>query len=260
METPAVNSGDVLPYTATVVGATDETPADNVATLNQTVINSLDPNDKTCLEGTTVSPNMVGNYVHYVIRFENNGTANAENIVVKDVIDATKFDVSSLIPLSGSASYTTRITNTNQVEFVFQNINLPFAAGTNTGYVAFKIKTKPTLVLGDTFSNSANIYFDYNFPIVTNTTTTTIATLGNQDFEFGSVFALSQVPAKNSLTITSKKDVIITSLSIYNTLGQVVQVNTNPNETIDVSGLQRGSYFIRITSDKGSATSKFIKE
>ena len=30
--------------------------------------------------------------------------------------------------------------------------------------------------------------------------------------------------------------------------------------TIDVSGLQSGSYFVRITSDKGSATGKFLKE
>jgi hypothetical protein len=258
-QTPAVNSGDVLTYTATVTGANDETPNDNVSTLNQTAVNAFDPNDKTCIEGTTVSPSMVGQYVHYIVRFENDGTANAQNIVVKDMIDTTKFDISSLIPLSGSASYTTRITNTNQVEFIFQNINLPFAAGTNTGYVAFKIKTLPTLVVGNTFSNTANIYFDYNAPIVTNTATTTIAILGTQDFDFGSVFTLSPVPAKNSLTITTKQDVVISSLSIYNTLGQLIQINTNPAETIDVSGLQSGSYFVRITSDKGSATGKFIK-
>lgn len=259
-ETPAVNAGDVLNYTATVTGVTDETPNDNSSTLNQTVINSFDPNDKTCIEGATVSPIMVGQYVHYVIRFENDGTANAQNIVVKDMIDTTKFDVSSLVPLSGSAVYSTRITNTNQVEFIFQNINLPFASGTNTGYVAFKIKTKPTLVVGDTFSNSANIYFDYNYPITTNTATTTIATLGIEDFDFGSVFIVSPVPAINSLTITTKQEVIMNSVSIYNTLGQLVQVNTNPNENIDVSGLESGSYFIRITSDKGSSTGKFIKE
>jgi hypothetical protein len=62
------------------------------------------------------------------------------------------------------------------------------------------------------------------------------------------------------LTITAKQDVVISSLSIYNTLGQLVQVSTNPNETIDVSGLQSGSYFVRVTSDKGSATGKFLKE
>ena len=258
-ETPAVNSGDVLSYTATIVGATDETPNDNVSVLNQTVFNSFDPNDKTCLEGTTITPAMIGNYVHYVIRFENTGTFAAQNVVVIDVIDASKFDINTLIPQTSSHNFVTRI-NGNKAEFIFENINLPFDDANNDGYVAFKIKTKPTLVLGDTFRNAANIYFDYNFPILTNTATTTIATLGNQDFDFGSVFTLSPVPAKNSLTITTKQNVIVTSLSIYNTLGQVVQVNTNPNETIDVSGLQSGSYFIRIMSDKGIATGKFIKE
>ena len=259
-EIPAVNGGDVLSYTATIVGAIDETPIDNTSVLNQTMVNSFDPNDKTCLEGTTVSPDTVGKYVHYVIRFENTGTANAQNIVVKDIIDTAKYDISSLVPLSGSATFTTRIINTNQVEFIFQNINLPFTAGTNTGYVAFKIKTKPTLVVGDTFSNAANIYFDYNFPVVTNTATTTIATLGTPDFEFSSVFCLSPVPTKNVLTITTKQNVIMSSLSIYNGLGQLMQVNTNPNEAIDVSGLKTGSYFIRIVSDKGTVSGKFLKE
>jgi Leucine-rich repeat (LRR) protein len=260
METPAVNGGDVLNYSATIVGATDETPTDNVFSLNQTVVNSYDPNDKTCLEGTTITPSMVGNYVHYVIRFENTGTFVAQNVVIKDMIDTTKFDISSLIPQSSSHPFVTKITNTNKVEFIFENINLPFDDANNDGYVAFKIKTKPTLVLGNTFTNTAGIYFDYNFPIVTNTTTTTVATLGNQDFDFGSVFSLSPVPAKNSLTISTKQTVVVSSVSIYNTLGQLVQVHTNPNETIDVSSLQSGSYFVRITSDKGSANGKFLKE
>jgi hypothetical protein len=260
METPAVNGGDVLNYSATIVGATDETPADNVFSLNQTVVNSFDPNDKTCLEGITITPSMVGNYVHYVIRFENTGTFAAQNVVIKDIIDTTKFDISTLVPQSSSHPFVTRITNTNQVEFIFENINLPFNDATNDGYVAFKIKTKPTLVLGNTFTNTASIYFDYNFPIVTNTATTTVAALSNQDFDFGNVFTLSPVPAKDFLTITTKQAVVVSSINIYNTLGQLVQVNTNPNETIDVSGLQSGSYFVRITSDKGSATGKFLKE
>ena len=195
-----------------------------------------------------------------LLRFENTGTANAQNIVVRDMIDTAKYDVSSLVPLSGSASYVTRIINTNQVEFIFQNINLPFNDANNDGYVAFKIKTKPTLVVGNSFSNTANIYFDYNFPITTNTATTTIATLGTQDFEFGTVFSLSPVPAKNVLTITAKQAVVMSSVSIYNMLGQLVQVSTNPNENIDVSGLKTGSYFIKIISDKGTASGKFLKE
>ena len=259
-ETPAVNSGDVLYFTADVAGATDESPTDNTSVINQSVVNSLDPNVKVCLEGIMVSPAQVGKYVHYFIHFENTGTANATNIVVKDIIDTAKYDINSLVPLNGSASYVTRLSSPNQVEFIFQNINLPFNDVTNDGYVSFKIKTKSTLVIGDTFSNNANIYFDYNPAIVTNTAITIVSALGIKDFDFNSMFTLSPVPAGNILTLTNKQGIVISSASIYNTLGQLIQVSTNPNETIDVSGLKAGTYFIKVISDKGTASSKFIKE
>ena len=262
LETPAINGGDILNYTATVTGTTDETPIDNSSTLNQAVVNSFDPNDKTCLEGTTISPSMIGQYVHYLIRFENTGTYFAENVVVRDIIDTTKFDISSLVSTNGSYSFVTRITNTNRVEFIFENINLPFDDANNDGYVAFKIKTKPTLALGTTFSNSAAIYFDYNFPIVTNTATTTIAVLANQDFDFDNYFCVYPVPAKDMLHFDSKNEIGVTSIHIYDMLGQIIQVVTNPesNTTIDVSDLKSGTYFLKVITDKGTANRKFIKE
>jgi len=260
-EEPSLNDEDELYFAAFVTcGGIDETPLNNNMNLLQVVHNSHDPNDKTCLEGNTITTEMVGREVHYMIRFENTGTANAENIVVKDMIDTTKYDVSTLIPLNGSHSYVTKITNTNKVEFIFENINLPFDDANNDGYVAFKIKTKPTLTVGDTFSNNANIYFDYNAPIVTNTATTTVTTLGTTDFDFNTLFCLSPVPTKSELTITSKQSVTISSISIYNMLGQLVQVAANPANTIDVTNLKAGNYFIKIHSDKGTTASKFIKE
>ncbi|WP_432670380.1 DUF7619 domain-containing protein [Flavobacterium sp. SM2513] len=263
MENPAVNAGTILNYTATIVGATDEMPNDNTFTLNQTVVNSFDPNDKTCLEGTTITPSMIGEYVHYVIRFENTGTFAAQNIVVSDVIDTTKFEISSLVAQSSSHSYITRINSTTgKVEFIFENINLPFDDANNDGYVAFKIKTKSTLVLGNTFSNTASIYFDYNFPIITNTAITTIATLSNQDFDFGSYFTVYPIPAKDVLHFNTKNEIVLKSISIYNTLGQMVMAVTNPenNTTIDVANLKTGTYFIKVMTNKGTANTKFIKE
>jgi Leucine-rich repeat (LRR) protein len=261
-ETPSLHGGDVLDYSATVASSlSEETAMDNVSQLHQSVVNAFDPNDKTCLEGNTISPDMVGNYVHYVIRFENTGTANAENIVVKDMIDITKFDIASLIPLTGSHSFTTRI-SANKVEFIFENINLPFDDANNDGYVAFKIKTKPTLVIGDTFSNTANIYFDYNFPILTNTATTAIQLLGTPDFEFSTYFTLYPNPANNVLNIQSKDSIQLKSAQIYNMLGQLVLAVTNLENasSIDVADLTAGNYFIKIHSDKGTAATKFIKQ
>ena len=263
METPAVNNGDVLNYTATITSpATDDMPNDNTFVFNQTVVNSYDPNDKACLEGTTIPPSKVGDYVHYMIRFENNGTANAQNIVVKDIIDANKFDINSLVPIKGSHSFVTNISAGNKVEFIFENINLPFDNANNDGYVSFKIKTKPTLTNGDTFSNSASIYFDYNFPIVTNTATTTIQALSRQDFEFSNYFKLYPNPVSSILNIDAKDTIQISSINIYNTLGQLVLVVPNAQNTksVDISNLSSGNYFIRINSDKGTSNTKFIKQ
>jgi len=260
MESPAVNNGDVLNYTTTITNANiDETPTDNTFTLDQTVVGSYDPNDKTCLEGTTITPSEVGKYVHYIIRFENTGTFPAENIVVKDLINLAKYDIATLVPLNSSHDFYTRI-NGNKVEFIFENINLDFNDATNDGYVAFKIKTKPTLVVGNTFSNNANIYFDYNFPITTNTYTTTVAALSTQDFDFGTYFTLYPNPAKDVLNIQTKQDLPINSIEIYNQLGQIVLAVTNTITSIDVTDLASGTYFVKINTEKGSTNAKFMKE
>jgi len=262
-ETPPVSGGHLLQFSAIIeTPATETTLYDNIFNFDQVVVNSFDPNDKICIEGTKITPEMAGKYVHYKIRFENTGTANAQNIVVKDMIDLSKFDVNSLAPMDGSHPFVTKILNGNRVEFIFENINLPFADANNDGYVVFKIKTKPNLVVGNSFSNSASIYFDYNFPIVTNTATTVISALAVSDFQFSDYFTLYPNPAGNVLYMKSKKDANISSISVYNVLGQLVLVNTNfeQSESIDVSTLKPGNYFIKIHSDKGTSNAQFAKK
>ena len=260
MEAPAVNNGDQIDFLAQITPFTnDEVQYDNISTLKQIVLGSFDPNDKTCIEGTTITPSEVGKYVHYIIRFENTGTFPAENIVVKDMIDLTKFDITTLVPLKSSHDFFTRISG-NKVEFIFENINLDFNDATNDGYVVFKIKTLPTLVLGDTFINDANIYFDYNFPITTNTYTTTVAALSNQDFDFGTYFTLYPNPAKEVLNIQVKQNAAINSVEIYNQLGQIVMATTNAINSVDVANLASGTYFVKVNTEKGSANAKFVKE
>ncbi|TDR25486.1 putative secreted protein (Por secretion system target) [Flavobacterium cheniae] len=175
------------------------------------------------------------------------------------MIDLTKFDIATLVPLKSSHDFYTRI-NGNKVEFIFENINLDFNDATNDGYVVFKIKTLPSLVLGDTFTNNANIYFDYNFPITTNTYTTTVAALSTQDFDFGAYFTLYPNPAKDVLNIQTKQDLEVNSIEIYNQLGQIVMATTNAINSVDVANLASGTYFVKVNTEKGSANAKFVKE
>jgi hypothetical protein len=259
-QTPPLNGGDILHYAAQINGATDEMPADNNFTLNQTVVNSFDPNDKTCLEGTTIAQTQVGDYVHYLIRFENTGTANAQNIVVKDIIDTSKFDLTSLVALNGSNNFATRITNQNTVEFIFENIQLPFDDANNDGYVSFKIKTKSTLSLGDSFSNTARIYFDYNNPIVTNTYTTSVQNVlaTAESNKENSIIAVYPNPVREILHIQSKNEII--KAEIYVAAGRIISSLSVKGNSIPVSELSKGNYILKVFMKDKVIVQKFIKE
>jgi len=49
--------------------------------------------------------------------------------------------------------------------------------------------------------------------------------------------------------------------NIYNTLGQIVLVipNTQQTKTVDVSSLKTGNYLMKINSDKGCSSVKFLR-
>ncbi|KQK26453.1 hypothetical protein AR438_06715 [Chryseobacterium aquaticum] len=258
-QTPALIDGDVLNYTAQINGLTDETPSDNTFSLHQTVVNSFDPNDKTCLEGATIATTQVGDYVHYLIRFENTGTANAQNIVVKDEIDTSKFDLSTLIPLHASHNFVTRITGSNIVEFIFENIQLPFANATNDGYVSFKIKTKSTLTAGNSFNNTAKIYFDYNHPIITNTYTTTVQNIlgTTETTKDDKSFSIYPNPVTDVLFIKSDERAV--KAEINDSAGRVVVTTGIKDNSLNVSQLPKGNYMIKLYFKDKTAAKKFIK-
>ncbi|PQJ73556.1 DUF7619 domain-containing protein [Polaribacter butkevichii] len=261
-ETPALSGDEVLNFTATITPLADEENIeDNTFVLNQTVVNSFDPNDKTCLEGTTLLPDMIGKYVHYMIRFENTGTANATNIVVKDIIDTTKFNVNTLLVTDTSHITVTRVTG-NKVEFISENINLPFDDANNDGYVVFKIKTLDTLVVGDTFTNDAEIYFDYNYPIDTNIAETLIkSTLSTSNYK-----ALNSLKVylntENSTLVVNEADKL-KSVTIYNISGSIVQkvsyTGTHNNAIVSTEKLTQGIYFVKVNTSIGEVTKKVLK-
>ena len=69
-------------------------------------------------------------------------------------------------------------------------------------------------------------------------------------------------PAKQVLNLDTKTSINVTSINIYNSLGQMIIVipNAESVSTIDVSDLKTGTYFIKVNTDKGTANTKFIKK
>lgn len=255
--TNPVNIGDVLQFTSSIMPmAGDELTTDNLFQFNQTVVGSYDPNDITCIEGDVVAPSYIGEYMHYVINFENTGTAAAENVVVKIEVNPNDFDINSLRILESSHNATIKITN-NILEIIFQTIMLDTGGH---GNVLLKVKSKDNLVTNDIVTKSAKIYFDYNFPILTNDANTTFQVLSNS-IPTKDV-AISLYPNPTSSMVNIKAENTIKSTELYDVQGRLIQINkTDSNEVVlDISTYNSGIYFIKVTTDVGSQIKKIVKE
>lgn len=257
METPPVVIGDHLNFNAVITPLeNDETEPDNFFNIKQEVVGSYDPNDITCLEGRSVSPDKIGEYLHYNINFENTGTAPATFIVVKDMIDETKFDINTLQLMDASHTIETRI-NGNKVEFIFDNINL---GPEEKGNVTFKIKTLNTLQVNDDVTQQADIFFDYNWPIQTNEATTTFEVLSRGDFAMDNSVKVYPNPVKSIVTISA--DSTLKSIQLYDIQGRLLQSGTvnDIDTTIDLSSRTAGIYFVKVVTDKGMKIEKVVKK
>lgn len=256
-DTPAVNIGDVLPFTAnaTITGV-DETPSDNDFLIDQIVVGAYPSNSIICIEGDTEPADNIGEYLHYVVNFENTGTVTANSIVIRHELDETKFDIASLQLLNSSHEVSARVQE-NVVEFVFENANLSVA---DHGNILFKVKSRSNLMANDMVTNSADIYFDYNVPVQTNDANTTFATLNAFKFDLDSSVTLYPNPSKEVVTITA--DTAIMSVQLYDVQGRLLQVKVSneANTQLDISAQPTGLYFVKITTEKGSKVEKLVKE
>jgi len=256
-DTYPVNIDDVLQFTTSILPiAGDETTSDNTFLYNQTVVGSYDPNDITCIEGTSVSPSLIGEYLHYVINFENTGTAAAENVVVKATIDTTKFNLNSLQLLNTSHPSYVKITG-NIVEFIFENIALETGGH---GNILLKIRSNGTLQSGDNVTNRGDIFFDYNAPIDTGIANTVFQSLNNSAFEKDNSVVIFPNPTQSIINVKSENS--IKSIQLYDVQGRLLQTKlTEENSTsIDISDKSNGIYFLKITSDKGIKVERIVKE
>ncbi len=235
----------------------------NIDTLLAFTQGSYDPNDKLAKDTISVSNFAKNQTIDFTIRFQNTGTDTAFNVVVADTL-SSDLNPSSLQILATSHSCMTVIEG-NKVYFKFNNINLVDSLRNEKkshGFVKFSVKALATLPQGSTIRNTAAIYFDFNAPVITNTTKTVIAdrkkpiltsspaTIYLQPISF------APNPAKDQITLNMPAG---SSIEIYNLSGLFVKKHTlsSENETISLSGISKGVYIIK---SKGMLPSKLVVE
>lgn len=259
---PTVSLGDLVTNSASIQINGDINLTNNSSSLTQTIVGSYDPNDKMESHGGKIVYNSFtsNDYLYYTIRFENTGTASAEFVRIEDLLN-NQLDENTFVMLNASHNVNTRREG-NKLTWHFYTINLPPTITNpiaSQGFVYFKIKPKPGYAIGDIIPNTAEIYFDYNPAIITNTFTTEfVQALENPSFNANTI-SLYPNPTNEFVSISNVNDKI-TSVVIYDISGKIIYtLNKNILSTIDinVSNFAKGIYLVEITSE---STIKIIKK
>ena len=146
----------------------------------ESIINcAYDPNDKLVEPddfGAEENFTLFEDVLTYTVRFQNTGTDTAFNIKITDQLDGD-LDLTTFRPLSSSHPYEVFLHESGALEFAFRNILLPDSTTNEIashGFVKYQIESKTELAENTVVENFANIFFDFNPPIITNTTINTL--------------------------------------------------------------------------------------
>ncbi|MDB3905503.1 T9SS type A sorting domain-containing protein [Crocinitomicaceae bacterium] len=219
------------------------------------VTGSYDPNDKTGYPyGETDQFYIPKNQqLQYVIRFQNTGTDTAFTVVVRDTLDLD-LDIFSVVSGVSSHSYEFKMYGPRVLEWTFNDIYLPDSAANqieSNGFLTYHVEQVRDLEPGVEITNDADIYFDKNLPITTNTTIHRIyegfvSILGIENLKIeGKDLTVFPNPASQMITIQSE-DPIYNEFKIFDQLGRPVHYGQLKGFSTEfsINHLSKGSYII----------------
>lgn len=248
--------GQRLPITAYISApGVDLRLSNNNFTDTIDIVGAIDPND------ILVSPRGDGDdafiaknqMLTYTIRFQNVGTYAAQQVVIKNKL-SQYLDVSTFRIIGASHEYEYEIDEEGNLVVTFNDINLPDSATSqleSNGFFQYSILPAENVSGGEKIENFADITFDYEDPITTNTVVNTI-----KYYSYNKVFNLLVYPnpSSDNTSVSFDKDFymfgnspVIKQLNIYNTSGVRVysQIgNMYSIQEINISNLQKGYYII----------------
>lgn len=238
---------------------TDCCQSNNSGTLLQIVGNSYDPNDKNVDTQEQMVPS-VDDELTFTVRFQNTGTAPAQNIYILDTISSL-LDLTTFEVLESSHPMHVDNLGSGVLRFNFPQIWLPDSTTNEAeshGHVVYRIRETAGNIEGSEIFNTAHIFFDWNEPIVTNTTYNVNTSLGLN--EIGVITSIYPNPVDQLLIVKANTElyqVIVTDLS-----GKTIQTLpcTGNQATIDLGDCKSGVYLIMVQTTQGIETSRVVKK
>ncbi|HSY77517.1 MAG TPA: T9SS type A sorting domain-containing protein [Bacteroidia bacterium] len=250
-------AGDTICVSVAVTPAIDNNSGNNTYQYCYPVVNSHDPNIKTVYP-VNVAQGYNG-WFTYTIHFQNTGNAAAVNVLLSDTLDKN-LDLKTFQMLNYSNRNTTSVKN-NILTVQFHNINLPDSTvnkSKSTGFVQYRIKPKAGLPGGTVINNTGYIYFDFNAPVITDTTHNLFEIPTSVNYIVaGASCKVFPNPSNGVFTIALQNVQNKCHMVIYNEMGQEVYSSELGvgNTQVNLTNKTAGIYFYRITTETGKMVS-----
>jgi uncharacterized repeat protein (TIGR01451 family) len=244
----------------------ESTLLNNTAVEQNTVVGSYDPNDKRAVTSSRASEDLyfidADEWIDYTIRFQNTGTFPAEFVVITDTI-ASELDMLSFEQGAASHPFSVSFKPGRVIEWRFDDIQLPDSASDEPGshgLVKFRMKPRLPLVAGTVIENIANIFFDYNEPVITE------PSVLMAEFSTGLLrtpttdLRLFPNPATSILHIadpTLFQGALVWKIQSLDGRDVLLGKSTTSDVGIDVSMLASGTYLLVIDHDERRMTTRF---
>lgn len=265
-------NGEQHVFTSSIssTSGTDCYEGNNTGGLLQILGNAYDPNDKTVFKKSFYE--MVGNSfqestiaygfdedLEYTIRFQNTGTAPAQNIYIIDTLD-TELDWSTFQLLHTTHEMNVVNLGNGILRFEFNNIWLPDSSASqelSQGHLTFRIRETPGNDIYSEITNTAYIFFDWNPAIITNTTYNM-----NDWIEFvgeENAFRVEAFPnpMQNELTLKVEGKF---NYEIHDLTGRKLSEGMGVNQTtINTESLATGTYLLSVYVNGSKQTGKVLK-
>ena len=254
------SSAHIEPY------LTDDNPSCNNSNWEVYTTGSFDPNDILVSEDTLTTTQLSNApWLDYIIRFQNTGNDTAFTVKILNPIDTNKLNIASIEFVNASHPVDLSWINYQRnMEFKFENILLVDSNANEPlshGFVRYRIQPQTNLSAGDSITNFAAIYFDFNEPVITNTAKTVIVLptgLASASPARGKLHVFPN-PTENTLNISGiqlengKAQIRLTDIYGKLILEKTITSNTTELET---SKLPAGLYLVQA----GSLRATFVKQ
>jgi uncharacterized repeat protein (TIGR01451 family) len=202
-------------------------------------------------------------YLEYTIHFQNTGNDTAFTVLLIDTL-SNYIDISTFQLVSNS--HPVVVNNYDgTLWFRFNQIYLP-DSNTNEmashGYVKYRVKLNNTIALGNTINNTAYIYFDFNEPIITNTTNTLYTILSAMVSTNSQKTSVYPNPVFNQNAIV-KSQYPIEQIELLDIAGKSIALykgNASLNADLELKDLTNGVYIIKVITTQNVFEQRLIKQ